>query len=310
MFCPNCGKELPETAKFCTNCGTALNRATQEEAAAAYVLEVPGPPQPEAPAEAAPVAETAATEAVPAPEIQPEAETEPAQPAVYTATAYTPPMPETTQPAATYTSPAPEPAQPAVAYQAPVQSAYGQSYNSTPPASAAKAPAKKSTAPMILTFVALGLAILIFLLTVFVLFPGQKRGDASLTVYDLEGAWNASFSIRGEDYSGDSVNLEMDVRMDMEYSDAYGYEEYMLVTMTPVAVKENGVAYSQSEMAELEGASERFYALLEAGTLHFYFPSEDMDILISVPMNRNGGKCRVEFDEYDYSGKLEFTMHR
>ncbi len=58
MFCTNCGKELSETAKFCTGCGTKVQRATE--------------------AEAIPVAEsTPVTEAAPVAEAAPAGETAP-----------------------------------------------------------------------------------------------------------------------------------------------------------------------------------------------------------------------------------------
>lgn len=41
MICPNCGKELPDNAKFCENCGTAISQSANETPVE--------PPQPTAP---------------------------------------------------------------------------------------------------------------------------------------------------------------------------------------------------------------------------------------------------------------------
>ncbi len=46
VICPNCGKEAPETASFCTGCGTRLNAAPQQP-----VAEVPAQPVAEMPAQ-------------------------------------------------------------------------------------------------------------------------------------------------------------------------------------------------------------------------------------------------------------------
>ena len=42
MFCPNCGKELPDGAKFCSGCGMQ----TSPEAAAAETSELSGTQEP------------------------------------------------------------------------------------------------------------------------------------------------------------------------------------------------------------------------------------------------------------------------
>ncbi len=59
VICPNCGKEAPETASFCTGCGTRLNAAPQQPAAETSVppvAETSVPPVAETPAQ--PVAPT------------------------------------------------------------------------------------------------------------------------------------------------------------------------------------------------------------------------------------------------------------
>ena len=84
MFCPNCGKEVPDGVAFCGGCGTSL-------AAAAAAPAAPVQPQP------APVAEPAAT-AQPAPAPAAEA------PAA--------PQPAAAQPAAAQPQPQAQPKQP------------------------------------------------------------------------------------------------------------------------------------------------------------------------------------------------------
>lgn len=59
MFCTNCGKELSETAKFCTGCGTKVQRDVVAEAAPA--VEATPVAEAEPVAEAKPVVETAPT---------------------------------------------------------------------------------------------------------------------------------------------------------------------------------------------------------------------------------------------------------
>lgn len=88
MFCQNCGKKLPDGAKFCSSCGTPV--PVQEEQETPEVRETLTTPVPEAPPEAAetlekapaeePAAET--EEAVPAEEPVPESAPETEEPAV------------------------------------------------------------------------------------------------------------------------------------------------------------------------------------------------------------------------------------
>ncbi len=69
VICPNCGKEAPENALFCTGCGTRLEKPPAEEAPVAPVAEVAAAPAEEssAPVAEAPVAVPAADPVVPAP---------------------------------------------------------------------------------------------------------------------------------------------------------------------------------------------------------------------------------------------------
>jgi len=60
VICPNCGKESPEAASFCTACGTRLNAAPQQPA-----VEPPAPPATEIPAQ--PVTPVPTPPAAPAP---------------------------------------------------------------------------------------------------------------------------------------------------------------------------------------------------------------------------------------------------
>ena len=50
MFCPNCGKETPDQAQFCMNCGFPISKFKNEQAANAAAKMTAG--QPEAPAAA------------------------------------------------------------------------------------------------------------------------------------------------------------------------------------------------------------------------------------------------------------------
>lgn len=45
MFCPNCGKQNPDDAKFCESCGSTLSAAAAPKAASASAPPAP-PPQP------------------------------------------------------------------------------------------------------------------------------------------------------------------------------------------------------------------------------------------------------------------------
>lgn len=46
VFCPQCGKETPESAAFCANCGMSLNRSQAEAAPAEAVVDAPCAEQP------------------------------------------------------------------------------------------------------------------------------------------------------------------------------------------------------------------------------------------------------------------------
>ncbi len=83
MFCKNCGASMPDTAKFCKECGTPV-AAESEETAAPAVEETPAEvphfePAPDLGPAAEPVAEPeSAAEEAPAPESAPAPEGEPA----------------------------------------------------------------------------------------------------------------------------------------------------------------------------------------------------------------------------------------
>lgn len=41
MICPKCGKELEETARFCSQCGTALTEDSLEDVTAGITTKIP-----------------------------------------------------------------------------------------------------------------------------------------------------------------------------------------------------------------------------------------------------------------------------
>lgn len=73
MFCPNCGKENPDGAAFCGECGMAFGAPAAAPAAEAPAAEAPAAPVEAAPAPAAEAAPAPEAPAAPAPEAAPEA---------------------------------------------------------------------------------------------------------------------------------------------------------------------------------------------------------------------------------------------
>ena len=72
MFCKNCGKELPDSAKFCSGCGTPV----------APEATAPGAEPPQPPVEETPVSPVPPAEETPAPPVEePTAPAVPVQPA-------------------------------------------------------------------------------------------------------------------------------------------------------------------------------------------------------------------------------------
>lgn len=89
MFCPNCGKECTDVARFCPNCGTTIN-AQPKPVATPVAAPAPAPVAAPAPAPApAPVAAPA-----PAPAPAPVADPAPAAAPVTVQTPVTPPAPK------------------------------------------------------------------------------------------------------------------------------------------------------------------------------------------------------------------------
>ena len=73
VFCKNCGKELPDSAKFCSGCGTPVAPEATAPGAEPPVEETPVSPAP--PAEEVPVPSASPTEDLTAPvvPVQPDA---------------------------------------------------------------------------------------------------------------------------------------------------------------------------------------------------------------------------------------------
>lgn len=136
MFCHNCGKELPDGAKFCSVCGTPTAAPAQPEAAPidldAPVTQFMAPKEPQAPAEPqgevepqTPEEETPAAEVPQAP-AEPQGEAEPQVPEEETPAAEVPQAPAEPQGEAESQTPAePRPEVPVPAAEVPVPVSVG-----------------------------------------------------------------------------------------------------------------------------------------------------------------------------------------
>ena len=166
MFCPNCGAEIKDTAKFCTNCGNAIAPPAAPAAPAAPAE----PAAPVAPAveAAAPVVEAAPAYAAPAAP-EPVNQFKQPEPAYQPQPQYQAPQPQYEQPQPQYQQPQPQYQQPAPQYQQPQQPP-------TPPAGSA-GPKKKGKLGLIIGIVA---AVVVLAVVAILLFSNR------LDVYNLE----------------------------------------------------------------------------------------------------------------------------
>lgn len=293
MFCPNCGSEHPDHAKFCAECGASFMKTADSPA------PVPAPAAPvpdhEPSDQAYPSPPTAAVRPAYEPSVDSAPAAGPAEtwPHIHEPQTYQPPQ----QPAATYVQ------------QATMQQpSYTQSQYSQPAQSVAISPrprTKKPIVAMLLTFIALALAIAVFLLTFLFMFP-SRNGDMSVTVYDLEGFWNMTLNLSGKDAQGAPINMVIKADLEMTYD----YSSYVVIRMTPVSIIENGVAVAS---ADLEDAYSEFYGYLYNGALYFDYPSEEIDATVGIPLSRGvaglNGEGSVKIDQYGYKAKLVCNLN-
>ncbi len=163
------------------------------------------------------------------------------------------------------------------------------------PAPAAEAPVNK--VPKRMTFICFGLAILFFILA-FAAFTLPPKGDEELLAWDMAGAWECDLKVNIRSEFGGRMKEKFSLLLLAEPVD----DSTLLLFVADFSTRDKELT------AEVLDGETAFFARLQEGVLYFYYPSDDVDTVLRVPIKNMSGECEAEVDSNSWRGSISCEM--